>query len=164
MLDVIRFGLSLVCTVLGLFCMVSGVLGVYRFKYALSRIHAAALFDTVGILLMLLGTAAFLYFTFNALTIIQQGSKFQWYQIIIGIVGILSLAEVCRRSVGLPILIVAGAFILYALIWGLANPSLWGKLNYTVRYLFYSKEGILSTPINVCSKFIVVFIIFGAFL
>ena len=51
-----------------------------------------------------------------------------------------------------------------ALIWGLANPSLWGKLNYAVRYLFYSKEGILSTPINVCSKFIVVFIIFGAFL
>ena len=65
---------------------------------------------------------------------------------------------------GLPILIVAGAFLLYALIWGLSNPSLWGKLNYTVRYLFYSKEGILSTPINVCSKFIVVFIIFGAFL
>ena len=116
------------------------------------------------IVLMVLGTAAFLYFTFNALTIIQQGSKFQWYQIIIGIVGILSLAEVCRRSVGLPILIVAGVFILYALIWGLSNPSLWGKLNYTVRYLFYSKEGILSTPINVCSKFIVVFIIFGAFL
>ena len=116
------------------------------------------------ILLMVLGTAAFLYFTFNAMTIIQQGSKFQWYQIIIGIVGILSLAEVCRRSVGLPILIVAGVLIVYALIWGLANPSLWGKLNYTVRYLFYSKEGILSTPINVCSKFIVVFIIFGAFL
>ena len=116
------------------------------------------------ILLMILGTGAFLYFTFNALTIIQQGSKFEWYQIVIGIVGILSLMEVCRRSVGLPILIVAGVFIVYALIWGLANPSLWGKLNYTVRYLFYSKEGILSTPINVCSKFIVVFIIFGAFL
>ena len=116
------------------------------------------------ILLMILGTGAFLYFTFNALTIIQQGSKFEWYQIVIGIVGTLSLMEVCRRSVGLPILIVAGVFIVYALIWGLANPSLWGKLNYTVRYLFYSKEGILSTPINVCSKFIVVFIIFGAFL
>ena len=96
--------------------------------------------------------------------IIQQGSNFQWYQIIIGIVGILSLAEVCRRSVGLPILIVAACFLIYALIWGLSNPSLWGKLNYSVRYLFYSKEGILSTPINVCSKFIVVFIIFGAFL
>ncbi len=116
------------------------------------------------IVLMVLGTGAFLYFTFNAITIIQQGTMFAWYQIVIGIIGIGALAEVCRRSVGLPILIVAGAFVLYALIWGLANPSLWGKISYTVRYLFYSKEGILSTPINVCSKFIVVFIIFGAFL
>ncbi|MCR5788727.1 MAG: TRAP transporter fused permease subunit, partial [Lachnospiraceae bacterium] len=33
-----------------------------------------------------------------------------------------------------------------------------------MRNLFYAKTGILSTPINVCSKYIVVFIIFGAFL
>ena len=55
MLESIRFGASLVCTVAGLFCLITGVLGTYRFKYALSRIHAAALFDTVGIFLMLLG-------------------------------------------------------------------------------------------------------------
>lgn len=116
------------------------------------------------ILAMVLGTGAFLYFTFHAKEIIQQGSNFTPFQILVGIVGILALAEVCRRSVGLPILIVAAAFLIYALIWGLSNPSLMGKLNYSVRYLFYSKEGILSTPINVCSKFIVVFIIFGAFL
>ena len=54
--------------------------------------------------IMFLGTAAFLYFTFNAYGIIQQGSNFEWYQIAIGVVGILALAEVCRRSVGLPIL------------------------------------------------------------
>ncbi len=116
------------------------------------------------ILLMLCGTGAFLYYTANAMTIIQQGSNFEWYQIIIGIVGIISLIEVCRRSVGLPIIIVALCFIIYALTAGLSNPTLSGKLNYIVHYLFYSKEGILSTPINVCSKFIVVFIIFGAFL
>lgn len=116
------------------------------------------------IVAMVLGTGAFLYFTFHAKEIIQQGSNFTPFQILVGIVGILALAEVCRRSVGLPILIVAAAFLIYALIWGLSNPSLMGKLNYSVRYLFYSKEGILSTPINVCSKFIVVFIIFGAFL
>ena len=116
------------------------------------------------ILAMVVGTSAFLYFNIFAIDIIQQGSMFQWYQILIGIVGIAALAEVCRRSVGLPILIVAACFLVYALIWGLANPSLWGRLNYSVRYLFYSKEGIFSTPINVCSKFIVVFIIFGAFL
>ncbi len=134
---------------------------VFPARKGVQRVNYIPWYD---ILLMVLGTGSFLYFTFNALEIIQQGSMFPWYQIVIGLVGILSLAEVCRRSVGLPILIVAGAFILYALIWGLANPSLWGKISYTVRYLFYSKEGVLSTPINVCSKFIVVFIIFGAFL
>ena len=113
---------------------------------------------------MVLGTGAFLYFTANAITIIQQGSNFQWYQIAIGIVGILALAEVCRRSVGLPILIVAACFIVYALIWGLSNPSFGRRLNMLVRSLFYTKEGIFSTPVNVCSKFIGVFIIFGAFL
>ena len=113
---------------------------------------------------MLLGTGAFLYFTFGAMTIIQQGSNFEWYQIAIGVVGILALAEVCRRSVGLPILIVAACFVAYALIWGLSNPSFGRRLNMLVRTLFYSKEGIFSTPVNVCSKFIGVFIIFGAFL
>ena len=113
--------------------------------------------------LMILGTGAFLYFTFNAMDIIRQGSRLEFYQVIIGIVGVLSLAEVCRRSVGLPILFVAGALLIYALI-VLPNPTLTGKLSYMISYLFYSKEGILSTPVNVCSKFIVVFIIFGSFL
>ena len=113
------------------------------------------------IVLMVLGTGAFLYFTFNAVEIIQQGSKFELYQIIIGII---SVTEVCRRSVGLPIVIVAACFIVYAMVFGLHNPSFMKKLNYLVRNLFYTKEGILSTPINACSKFIVIFIIFGSFL
>ena len=116
------------------------------------------------LILMVLGTASFLYFTFNAKAIIAQGSIFQTWQIVVGIIGILSLAEVCRRSVGLPILLVATAFLVYALTVGLSNPVFFRRVNYAVRQLFYSKEGIFSTPINVCSKFIVVFIIFGAFL
>ena len=134
---------------------------VFPAKKGHQKVNSLPWYDVI---LMLCGTGAFLYYTFNAISIIQQGSNFAWYQIAIGIVGIISLAEVCRRSVGLPILIVAACFLIYALGWGLSNPSLAGKLNYSVRYLFYSKEGILSTPINVCSKFIVVFIIFGAFL
>ena len=55
MIDVIRLIACIILTVLGLCCLVSGVVGVFRFKYSLNRIHAAALLDTVGILLMLLG-------------------------------------------------------------------------------------------------------------
>ena len=134
---------------------------VYPARKGVQRVNHIPWYDLV---MMVAGTGAFLYFTFNAMDIIQQGSRFAWYQIVIGIIGIVCLAEVCRRSVGLPILVVAGCFIVYALIWGLSNPTFAGRLNYSVRYLFYSKEGILSTPINVCSKYIIVFIIFSAFL
>ena len=134
---------------------------VFPVKKGTQKVNYMPWYDFVA---MALGTGAFLYFTFNAMTIIQQGSSFQWYQIAIGVVGILALAEVCRRSVGLPILIVAGCFIAYALIWGLSNPNFGRRLNMLVRTIFYTKEGIFSTPVNVCSKFIGVFIIFGAFL
>ena len=134
---------------------------VFPAKKGVQKVDHMPWYDIV---IMIAGTASFFYFTFNAYGIIQQGAKFETYQILIGLVGIAALAELCRRSVGLPILIVAAAFIVYALIWGLVNPTFMGRLNYLVRSLFYSKEGILSTPINTCSKFIVVFIIFGAFL
>ena len=134
---------------------------VFPAKKGVQKVNHMPWYDIV---IMIAGTASFFYFTFNAYGIIQQGAKFETYQILIGLVGIAALAELCRRSVGLPILIVAAAFIVYALIWGLVNPTFMGRLNYLVRSLFYSKEGILSTPINTCSKFIVVFIIFGAFL
>lgn len=134
---------------------------VYPMKKGVQKVNYMPWYD---VLLMVCGSGAFLYFTSNAISIIQQGSIFSWYQIVIGILGIISLAEVCRRSVGLPIVIVASVFLIYALVWGLSNPTLWGRITYAVHYLFYGKEGVLSTPINVCSKFIVVFIIFGAFL
>ena len=116
------------------------------------------------IVMMTLGTGAFLYYTFNANAIILQGTRFQPYQIVIGIIGILALVEVTRRCVGVPILCVAFFFVVYALSFGLTNPEFFGRVRYFVRNLFYTKEGIFSTPVNVCSKYIVVFIIFGAFL
>ncbi len=116
------------------------------------------------IVFMVLGTASYMYFALNANTIVNLGTKFEWYQIIIGIIAIAALVEVTRRCVGIPILIVAGFFVIYALTVGLTNPEFLGRLKYLVRNLFYTKEGIFSTPVNVCSKFIVVFIIFGAFL
>ena len=134
---------------------------VFPVKKGNQKVNSLPWYDWI---LMILGTGAFLYFTFNAYEIINQRSL-EVYQLVIGIIGILSLAEICRRSVGLPILIIAGVLVAYALIWGLSNPNFMRRLNSLVKSLFYSKEnGIFSTPVNVCSKFIVVFIIFGAFL
>jgi len=114
-------------------------------------------------IIMILATSSFLYFCIRATEIVSR-YKITEIEVIIGIVGILCLAELCRRSVGLPILIVAAALLCYALIWGSTNPDIFARVTENVRVLFYSKEGILSTPINVCSKYIALFIIFGAFL
>ena len=142
------------------FIMFIGFL-VFPAKKGKQKVNYMPWYDVV---LMIVGTAAFLYFTANAMRIIADG-KIGDLDVIIGIVGILCLAELCRRSVGLPILIVALALLIYAIGWGPLNPDPVRKINQIVRNLFYTKEnGILSTPVNVCSKFIVMFIIFGAFL
>ena len=114
------------------------------------------------IVLMVLGAGAFLFYTFNAQTVVKLNMRItkDMFYIVTGAVGMLVLAELCRRSVGLPILCVAGVFMIYTLI------NLWNKggIPLVVYKLFYGDSGVLSTPINVCSKYIVVFIIFGAFL
>ncbi len=116
------------------------------------------------ILLMVVGSAAFFYYTFNAETLLNTGLKMKLqdpFYIIAGIIGLVVLAELCRRSVGLPILCVAGAFLAYTIFWYVKDGKMMGKI---VHELFYNENGIFSTPVNVCSKYIVVFIIFGAFL
>ncbi len=133
---------------------------VFPAKKGVQRVNYMPWYDIV---LMVVGTGAFLYYAVNATAIVSRFSILP-YEVVIGILGIVCLAELCRRCVGLPILCVAGALLVYALIWGSTNPNMIARITEYVRVLFYSKEGILSTPVNVCSKYIVVFIIFGAFL
>ena len=133
---------------------------VFPAKKGTQRVNYIPWYD---ILLMAIGTGAFLYYAINATEIIARFS-IEFYEVLIGIGGVICLAELCRRCVGLPILVVAGALVIYALGWGSTNPDIIKRVTEYVRVLFYSKDGILSTPVNVCSKYIVMFIIFGAFL
>lgn len=51
----IRFGLVALCMLAGLFTMIVSILGLFRFDFALNRIHAAAMSDTLSLMLFLLG-------------------------------------------------------------------------------------------------------------
>ena len=129
----------------------------YPAKKGSVRVNHIPWYDIV---LMILGAGAFFYFTFNANTILNTRLALKLRDpmyTVIGVVGILVLAELCRRCVGLPILFVAGAFVVYTFWTGKTLP----RVSYE---LFFGENGILSTPVSVCSKYIVVFIIFGAFL
>ena len=134
----------------------------YPVKKGRVKVNSMPWYDIV---LMLVGTACFLYFAFNALPIIKLATRIQTHHVIIGAIGILVLIELCRRCVGVPILCVLGALLVYTFYNQLSyNPSLYQALKNVVYKLFYTTNGVIGTPINVCYTYIVLFIIFGAFL
>jgi TRAP transporter 4TM/12TM fusion protein len=117
------------------------------------------------IVLAFVGGGCFLYHAMDAMRIIKMMGRIGPWQIAAGVVGLICLAELCRRCVGVPILVVAGLLLGY---------TFYNKLSYgmpfaialrdIVNTLFYSPSGVIGTPVNVCFTYIVLFIIFGAFL
>ena len=116
------------------------------------------------VVLAFLSLAVYLYYPMMQSKIIYMGGMIGTEQVIVGIIGILLLAEVCRRSTGIPLIVVVGAFVAYSIyVLYTRNPATFvPRLIYD---LFYNmNNGVFSTPISVCSGFIVIFIIFGSFL
>ena len=110
------------------------------------------------IIIMVLGSGAFFYYAINAQEIIKLSLRATKVPLllVLGVFGIIAVIELCRRSVGLPILCVLGALLVYTFTQ--VQPKL------VIYNLFYTTSGIMNTPVSVCAKYIVVFIIFGAFL
>lgn len=106
------------------------------------------------------GAGSFFYYAINCQAIVDRASRINDLDIAIAIIGTLLLFEACRRVVGLPIVCVSAAFIIYAF---LVNDTK-HPLRMIMYKLFYTTEGIAGTPLNVCASFIVLFIIFASFL
>ena len=137
------------------------VIGYLTYPAKKGKVHVNAM-PWYDIVLMVLGAGAFFFYVVNAKYVVKLNMRItkETVYIVTGLIGLLSLAELCRRSVGLPILCVAGIFVVYTVV----NQWNKGGIPLIIYRLFYGDGGVLSTPINVCSKYIVVFIIFGAFL
>ena len=105
------------------------------------------------------GAGSFFYYAINCQAIVDRASRINEVDIAIAIIGTILLFEACRRVVGLPIVLVSTAFIVYAFFVINRNP-----LRIIMYKLFYTTEGIAGTPLNVCASFIVLFIIFASFL
>ncbi len=135
------------------------VLVIGYLNYPISKKHVRPnTLPWYDILLMLIGAIPFFYCALHAHSIIKLAARVTKdpKMVVMAIVAILSYMELCRRCVGLPILCVVGVLLVYAF-----TNVRFGKVIYD---LFYTTTGIMGTPINVCAKYIVVFIIFGAFL
>lgn len=99
--------------------------------------------------------------------LVQKIGGIDQTQMIIGGIAILLVLEATRRAVGLPIVIIALAFLAYALFGpqmpgALAHRGL--SLEQLIDSMFFTTEGILGTPLQVSSTYIFLFLLFGAFL
>ncbi len=87
--------------------------------------------------------------------------------IILGALLVIMVIEAGRRTVGWVIVIVAIAFIIYA-YFGQQMPGILAHRGYTFTrifpYLYLTDAGVFGIPLGVSSRFILLFIIFGAFL
>ncbi|PAF20459.1 C4-dicarboxylate ABC transporter [Terribacillus saccharophilus] len=99
--------------------------------------------------------------------IIAQGGQMTTMDFITGSIAVLLVLEATRRTVGLPIVIIAILFMAYA-YWGrqlpdfIVHPGV--DLDTLVYSLFFTTEGMLGTPIGVSATYIFLFLLFGAFL
>src|SRR5699024_7765680 len=88
--------------------------------------------------------------------------------VIISILGILLLLEATRRTVGLPIVIVASVMIAYALFGNYIPTQILSHAGFSfdrvATNLWYRESGVFGTPIQISSKFIFLFLFFGVVL
>ena len=86
----------------------------------------------------------------------------------VGLVGLLLVIEASRRALGLALPLLAGAFIVYALIGESLPDWLFPHRGYTVERIvaqtFLHSQGVFGVALNVMFTYVFLFVIFGAFL
>lgn len=118
-------------------------------------------------LLSLLSVGTSLYWLYNFEQIISRIGNFNKIDFLIGGIVILLVLEATRRVVGIPIVVIAVVFMLYAL-YGNHLPGFFThrgvSLERLISHMFFTLEGIFGTPLSVSATFIFLFLLFGAFL
>ncbi|MEW6550144.1 MAG: TRAP transporter permease [Spirochaetota bacterium] len=130
-------------------------------KWSRSKLHP------LDAALAALGVLAPIYIVLNYQALVQRAGQTTPMDLVAGIVGIILVLEAARRVVGIPMVVIALIFIVYAFV----GPYIPGKMAHRgarvdtlVQHLYFTTEGIFGIPLGVSSTFIFLFILFGAYL
>ncbi|MFC7062694.1 TRAP transporter permease [Halobacillus seohaensis] len=119
------------------------------------------------LVLALLSIVVGTYWIFFYEAIVSSAGSLTTLDFYVGSLAVLLVLEATRRAVGIPITVIAVAFLVYA-YWGRQMPGFLlhrgVDIDNLVQSMFFTTEGILGTPIAVSSTFIFLFLLFGAFL
>jgi TRAP transporter 4TM/12TM fusion protein len=107
-----------------------------------------------------------LYMALNYMRIMEAGGDYTTRDYIMAGCGILVVLEAARRTVGLPIVVLAATFLLYAFL-GSYLPGFFAHRGFSLQriasHMYLTTEGILGIPMGVMASFIYLFILFGSF-
>ncbi|MCM3087237.1 TRAP transporter permease [Bhargavaea ginsengi] len=119
------------------------------------------------IILALLSIGVGLYWPLQYDELVMRVGRVTDLDMTVAILAVLLTLEASRRAVGLPITIIASAFLIYAFTgpyWPGFLAHRGQDLTALAQLMFYTTDGVLGTPIGVSATFIFVFLLFGAFL
>jgi TRAP transporter 4TM/12TM fusion protein len=135
--------------------------------YPAARRRAGGPIPVLDVLLALGASACALYLFVAYEGLAARGGVLLPHEVVVGIAGIALLLEAARRSVGLPLVIVAGVFLAYSLF-GQSMPDILQhkgvSLKRLVGYQWLGDEGIFGIPLGVSTDFVFLFVLFGALL
>lgn len=128
---------------------------------AKGKIHITDWFFIAGAI----GTTAYLLINFNQM-IYRMGVNPNFWDIVVATIGIVMVLELSRRTSGWSITILALIFMAYA-YFGTYFPGVFNHRGYSFERIItymYTTNGIFSVPVDISSRYIILFVIFSAFL
>ncbi len=123
--------------------------------------------NPVDVLFVALSLYCLGYLIVNYRAIVTRAGVLTSTDVVVGAMGIVLLFEAARRIIGLPMVIIAAIFLLYALF-GRSLPGVFAHRNVSIRqlvdHLFFTTEGVFGIPLGVSSTFVFMFLLFAAFI
>jgi TRAP transporter 4TM/12TM fusion protein len=123
--------------------------------------------NALDVLLALISLSCGAYVIINMDAIVDRAGMPTSWDVFFGILTILLVLEMTRRVIGLALVIVSGVFLLYA-YFGPYLPEAIAHRGYGIEriatHMYTTLEGIFGVPIAVSATFVILFVIFGAFL
>lgn len=123
--------------------------------------------NIIDICLAVLSIICGLYIIINMDALVDRAGMPTTWDIVFGVITTLLVLEMTRRVIGLALVVVSGIFLLYA-YFGPYLPDAIAHRGYSIEriatHMYTTLEGIYGVPIGVSATFVILFVIFGAFL
>ncbi len=183
---ILKYAVMVICVIAGVFHLVCGVTAVstmtlrtwhwmiiailvflvYPAKKGTEKLRW---FDWIFLVMAVVSAAyEILVWPSRGQLLASNDPLFQTLDIVIGWMMIVTILEAARRTAGIAMTIIAGIALIYLFWLGPYMPGILLHKGYSfarvMPYMMFTTEGIFGISLGTCASFIVLFVLFGAFL